>query len=80
MLLPPRLRMHDDGGSEVSYVISAEYGELLEGYAETNEALGIAVRNCRFAEIPALVQERAAWVEVMARCPMFVQDGSRANG
>lgn len=55
------------------YVISPEYGELLEGYAATNEELGIAVRNCRFGQIPALVQERAAWVEVMRRCPMFVE-------
>lgn len=58
----------------MSYVISAEYGELLDGYNATNEELGIAVRNARFAEIPALVRERAAWVEVMQRCPMFVQD------
>lgn len=64
----------------MSFVISAEFGELLDGYNATNEELGIAVRNCRFDAIPALVQERAAWVEVMHRCPMFVQGEGRANG
>lgn len=62
----------------MSFVISAEYGELIDGYNATNEQLGIAVRNCRFAEIPALVQERAAWREVMDRCPMFVQGEVRS--
>lgn len=62
----------------MSYVISAEFGALIDGYNATNEELGMAVRNCRFDVIPALVQERAAWREVMDRCPMFVQDEGRA--
>lgn len=64
----------------MSYVISAEYGELLDGYAEANEALGLAVRNCRFGEIPALVRERAEWQAVLARCWKFAQGEDRRHG
>ena len=67
------------------YVISAEYGALIEGYngtaAELASLVALPAWTCAQEERSAmLLEERDEWRACMDRCPMFVQFGGRANG
>lgn len=57
------------------FVISREYGELVQGLRETERQLRASIKvnsEGRVVASPALAQERADWIETMKRCPMFV--------
>lgn len=69
----------------MSFVISAEYGELLDGYNVTQDELSTLVRipwvlwsGSAEERFSMLLQERAEWQAAMKRCPMFVQGEGRA--
>lgn len=59
------------------YVISREYGALVEGYQASQEALQRAIQwmgtgiACA-AEVALHAHERGQWVECMRACPVFV--------
>lgn len=59
------------------YVISLQYGELVEGYQAAQASLLQAIQSmgtgiaCA-AEVALYARERDQWVEVMRRCQVFV--------
>lgn len=59
------------------YVISHDYGQLVEGWQAAQDALsqsiqaaGTGMQNA--AEIATYVHERAQWAACMSRCPVFL--------
>lgn len=60
------------------FVISRQYGELLEGYQSSQAALSRALQAQSTgiqnqAEVLLHRHERDQWIELMHRCPVFVQ-------
>ena len=60
------------------FVISRQYGELIEGYQSSQVALSRALQAQSTgiqnqAEVLLHLHERDQWIEVMRRCLVFVQ-------
>lgn len=59
------------------FVISHNYGQLVEGWQSAQDALlqaiqAAATRICNAHEIATYAHERAQWAACMSRCPVFL--------
>lgn len=59
------------------FVISLEYGRLVEGWQAAHTALSQAIQAAgtgiqNAAEIATYAHERALWASCMRRCPVFL--------
>lgn len=62
----------------MSYVLTAQYGQVIEGFHAAGEAM-LRAKVARDWEGFALAaQEREEWVDLAKRCPKFVQEDDRA--
>lgn len=60
----------------IDYIISAQYGELVEGWRESRIDLQREISRGELADprvIADLNRECQEWAEVMVHCPMFVE-------
>ncbi len=60
------------------YVLTAEYGQVIEGFHAAGEAMLRAKVARDWEEFALAAQEREEWAELAARCPKFVQDDDRS--
>ena len=63
------------------YVISYDYGQLVEGWQAAQDALAQAVQAagtgiCNAHEIATYAHERAQWAACMSRCPVFLANAA----
>lgn len=62
----------------MSYVLTAEYGQCIEGFFAAEDAMIRAEVAGDWREFAAAAQERKDWCELAKRTPKFVQDEGRA--
>lgn len=60
------------GGRAHRFVLTYQYGELVEGWQETRERMARAILRQDRAEVAKCSQEIRDWSDLMQRCPMFV--------
>lgn len=57
----------------MSYILTAEYGQCIEGFNAAELAMKRAEVAGDWAEYAAAAQERKDWRELSLRCPKFVE-------
>ena len=62
----------------MSYTLTAEYGQCIEGFYAAEEAMQRASVSGDWVEYAAAAQERNDWAELAKRVPKFVE--GRAHG
>lgn len=57
----------------MSYVLTAEYGQVIEGFFLAEESMQRASVAGDWIEYAAAAQERKEWADLAKRCPKFVE-------